>query len=162
MNEVPSHQTIVVGVDSSAASAAAVRWAAAEAARRHARLHAVHVVEQGRRESTPPGRDTRLERDLARRSMPGRIAQWVFAEGMDVDVAVSVVTGDVATQIARESGDAALVVIGTPSSLHHSTLPVDLASRCLCPVATVGSFGDVTFVGVLARPRPRGASRVRA
>lgn len=151
------HQTVLVGVDGSAASAAAVRWAAADAARRRARLHAVHVVERRRPGEISTGRDTRLELEHARRTVPGRVAEWVFVEGIDVDIAVSVLTGDVASQLAREAGDATLVVLGVPGALQHSALPVDLASRCPCPVVTVGALGDVTVVDVTA-PIPEGAS----
>lgn len=154
-----SHQTVVVGVDGSAASAAAVRWAAADAARRRGRLHAVHVVEHGRRGEISTGRDTRLELEHARQTVPGRVAEWVFVEGIDVDIAVSVLTGDVACQLAREAGDAALVVIGVPGALQHSALPVDLASRCLCPVVMVGALGDATVVDATV-PVPEGASHV--
>lgn len=82
------HETVLVGVSGSAASAAATRWAAAEAARRGARLHAVHVVEPGRTEEIPPHRDLRLDLDLARRTVPGRVGGWVFRAGIDVEVAV--------------------------------------------------------------------------
>jgi nucleotide-binding universal stress UspA family protein len=141
MNEHP-HETIVVGVDASSASAAAVRWAAAEADRRGARLHAVHVVEPARR--SRPDQDLRLQLDIARQTVPGRVGDWVFRSGVAVDIAVSVVTGDIAAQLAREAGDAALMVIGAPESLHHSDLPDDLVRACVCPVVMVGSFGDVT------------------
>lgn len=153
--------TIVVGVNTSAASEAAVRWAAAQAARRHARLHAVHVIEHGRRETTPPDHDLQLELQAARQSVPGRVGAWMFRAGVDVDVAVSVVTGDVADQLAREAGDAVLVVIGAPDSLHHSALPADLAYGCICPVVMVGAFGDVTYVDVASQPHTKGASHAR-
>jgi nucleotide-binding universal stress UspA family protein len=145
MTESP-HETVVVGVDGSAASAAAVRWAAAEAARRQGRLHAVHVVDPGRREDTALEHDTRRQLELARRTVPGRVGGWVFSAGIDVDIAVSVVTGSVARQLTREAHDAALVGIGSPSALHRSQLPAELAVECLCPVAVVGTFGDVVFV----------------
>jgi nucleotide-binding universal stress UspA family protein len=142
----PRHETILVGVSASAASAAAVRWAAAEASLRGARLHAVHVVEHGRPEECGPNHDLRLELDLARRTVPGRVGECVFRAGLDVELAVSVVTGDVAAQLARESADASLVVVGEPDSLRRSGLPADLAAACLCPVAVVGTGGDATYV----------------
>jgi nucleotide-binding universal stress UspA family protein len=161
MNSTPHHDTVVVGVDGSAASAAAVRWAAAEAAKLRARLHAVHVIEHGPREATPPSHDLQLDLETARQTVPGRIGDWLFRAGIEVDVAVSVVTGDVAEQLAREAGDATLVVIGAPDSLHHSALPADLACGCLCPIAMVGSFGEVTYVDIAAHSRMKGTSHAR-
>jgi nucleotide-binding universal stress UspA family protein len=161
MNTHAPHQTIVLGVSGSAASASAARWAAAEASRRNARLHAVHVVEPGHRGAISPDRETRLEIDLARRSVPGRIGEWVFRAGVEVDLAVSVVCGDVAEQLARESHDASLVVVGAPDSLHHSTLAADLALRCLCRVAVVGTFGDVSYVEAPHAHSTKGASHAR-
>ena len=162
MKESRHHETIVVGVDSSAASAAAVRWAAAEASRRGARLHAVRVVEHGRAAAISSESDLRLELDLARQTVPGRVGDWVFDAGIEVDIAVSIVTGDVADQLAHETGDASLVVIGAPDALQHSGLPAKLACTCLCPVAVVGSFGDVTFVDAPVQPTTKEARDARA
>jgi len=147
-----NHATVLVGVSGSAASAAATRWAAAEAARRGARLHAVHVVEPGRAPEISPHRDLRLDLDLARRTIPGRVGGWVFRAGIDVEVAVSVVTGDAVEQLAREAADASLVVIGAPDSLGDSVLPAELAAECLCPVVVVDALGDVSHLD--ARPFP--------
>ena len=147
---------VVVGVDGSAAGAAAVRWAAAEAARRHTGLHAVHVVEHEDRE------DPQLELDLARRSVPGRVGDWVCTEGIDVDIAVTVVTGNVATQLSRESSEAALVVIGRPDSPRHRSLPARLAAQCRCPVTMVGEHGDLFSPDSSAATLgPEGASHAR-
>lgn len=162
MNAPPPRDTVLVGVDSSAASAAAVRWAASEAERRHARLHAIHVVEHVAGGHSAFRSDTRLELELARQAVPGRVADWVFTAGIDVDIAVSVVSGNVAAQLARETGDAVLAVIGAPGSLQHSDLPIDLAHACFCPVAVVGPLGDVTYVDVSAHSSTKGASHARA
>jgi nucleotide-binding universal stress UspA family protein len=161
MNASATHQTVLVGVDGSSASAAAVRWAAAEAVRRRARLHAVHVVAHAPGVDLGLDRETRLELQRARQSVPGKVGGWVYAEEIDVDVAVSVLTGDVASQLARESRDAVLVVIGTPHALRPSTLPVDLALACMCPVAVVGELGDATFVDPPAHLTIEGATHAR-
>jgi nucleotide-binding universal stress UspA family protein len=138
-----------------------VRWAAVEAERRNVRLHVVHVVEQGGRQGAGLPTDIPHELELARQRVPGRVGGWVFRAGIDVDISVSIVTGDVGEQLAREAGDAALVVIGAPGSLHHSALPLDLANTCLGRVAMVGPFGDVTYVDVANRAGARGRNLAR-
>lgn len=162
----PASSTIVVGVDTSASSAAAVRWAAAEAARRGAQLHAVHVVEPGRPGAISPdgdpAHDRRLRLDLARQSFPRRVGDWVFDAGIEVDIAVRIMTGDVTAQLARAARDAALLVIGEADSLHHRTLALDLARACRCQVAMIGAAGEATFVRLPRRSSSERASRAGA
>jgi nucleotide-binding universal stress UspA family protein len=156
MSNAVATDSVLVGVDGSAASAAAVRWAAAEAAGRHTRLHAVHVVEH------EDGDDPRLELDLARRTVPGRVGDWVCAEGIEVDIAVSIVAGRVATQLTEAASQAALVVIGAPVSPRHHALPAELAARCLCPVTIVGEQGDTSSLAASAvSVRTEGARHAR-
>jgi nucleotide-binding universal stress UspA family protein len=140
-------QTVLVGVDGNAASAAAVRWAAVEAARRGARLHAVHVVDRSRRHGARLETDPDHELNEARQTVPARVGDWIFRAGLEAELTVSVVSGDLASQLAHEACDATLVVVGAPDGPHREGLPSALVSRCSCPVAVVGLAGDVEFPG---------------
>jgi CBS domain-containing protein len=75
------------------------------------------------------------------------------------------VAHDAAGSILRHAEHAALVVIGSPDSLLETSLPVDVAWSCPCPVAIVGVLGDVTYVDGHLRPvrqqRALGALSVR-
>jgi nucleotide-binding universal stress UspA family protein len=162
MTDSPFHETIVVGVDTSASSAAALCWAAVEAEHRRARLHAVHVVEHAERRSASPDRDLDLDLRAARLTMPGRVGDWLYRAGVDVDVAVSILTGDVAGQLARTASDASLVVVGAAGSSHHRALPTDLAGDCMCPVVVVDERGDTTYIDQPQHQSPRGVHHARA
>jgi nucleotide-binding universal stress UspA family protein len=154
----PLHHTVLVGVSRSAASAAAVRWAADEAARRGARLHAVHVIDTVDRADAGLGADSRLELGDAQQSVPARVAGWVFAAGIEADIVVSVVCGDVAGQLAAEARGADLAVVGAPDGPEHGSLASLLATDCACPVAVVSSTGHAEFVDVPHHHHPVGVS----
>jgi nucleotide-binding universal stress UspA family protein len=153
-------QTVLVGIDGTANCAAAVQWAAAEAARRGSRLHAVHVVKLKDRYDAGLGADSRLELAHARETVPGRVAGWVFAAAIEVDIAVSVVSGDVADQLVAEAKDASLLVVGSPDGPQHADLVSTLAARCLCPVAVVTESGEAHVVNDHSIVQPQGASHV--
>jgi nucleotide-binding universal stress UspA family protein len=149
-------EMLLVGVDTNASSAAAVRWAAEEAQLRGARLHAVHVVDHSRRHDAPLEVDPGLELGLARETVPSRVAGWVFDAAIDIDLSVTVVCGELARELARESACASLLVIGAPDSTQQDALPGSLSSLCVCPVAVVGLDGDATFLP-FATHHPEGA-----
>jgi nucleotide-binding universal stress UspA family protein len=130
--------TVLVGVSASAASAAAVRWAATEAARRGARLHAVHVVDLVDRYDAGLGADPHLELADAQRSVPARVAGWVFTAGLEADLVVSVTDGPT-----------------------HGSLPATLAAQCLPPVAVVSVDDHAYVVDEPNRHQSTGASHVR-
>jgi nucleotide-binding universal stress UspA family protein len=151
---------VLVGVDRSAASAAAVRWAAVETLRRGGRLHAVHVVDHSRRHDARCEADTRLELTEARHTVPVQVGDLLFRAGLDPDATVRVVCGEVEGRLAYEARGADLVVIGAPDGPEQATLPSRLAQGCHCPVAVVTADGDVTFVESATR-QPEGASHAR-
>lgn len=141
------HETVLVCVDGTSGSAAAVRWAATEAARRGARLHAVHVVDHSWRHDAPLEAGPERDVDHARQTVPNQVATWVAETGADVAIAVSVVSGEVATRLAHESADAYLVVVGAPDGIHHQGLPALLRTECPCPVVVVTADGDAEIFG---------------
>jgi nucleotide-binding universal stress UspA family protein len=114
--------TIVVGVDGSPESLAALRWAADEARLRGARLVAVHAwpfvapLEVGAPGVFPvpavdlPGA-VEAERDAAEAELEAALAN-AFPEGAPVEVESKLVEDDAGEALVRESKEADLVVIG--------------------------------------------------
>lgn len=152
--------TVLVGIDGTANCGAAVQWAAAEAARQGARLHAVHVVNLADRYDAAFGADAGLELARARETVPARVAALVFAAAVEVDLAVSVVPGDVVDRLVAEADEVSLVVVGTPDGTRHADLASTLATHCSCPVAVVAENGDAELVYPDTTLQPRGASHV--
>jgi CBS domain-containing protein len=134
-----SHLTpgyVLVGVGTSPASTAALRWAAAEAVRRDAVLYAVHVV--------PPTPSNDVAD--ARRRVPGRVGDRLSDACAPRAVAVQVVTGDPAEQLASLAGDASVVVIGQPTADAHADLPPRLR-RTSDVVMVVDTEGHARHIG---------------
>ena len=147
---------VVVGVDGSPVSDAAVIWAAAEAHSRGAGLVIVYAIEEGTSLSWLPssmiaaglrefGRPTvKAARRTAQRAEP------------DVSVRTGVLIGS-ATRVLKEmSGHASMVVVGRTGrgSLLQFTLgsvPNRLAAAASCPVVTVPAPSDSTAPGPVNR-----------
>jgi nucleotide-binding universal stress UspA family protein len=124
---------IVVGVDGSDVSTAAIRFALQEAARRHVGVTAVHAV-------IPPHRHHRPTR------VAEGIDQQLFAESLDrmrvvgVDLQTRVLHADPAQALIEESAGAGLVVVGSDGHAGLGGLgSVSRAvlHRSVCPVAVV-------------------------
>lgn len=120
---------VVVGADGTDSSAIVVSWAAAEAHRRRAPVHVVHV-------SDDPQQDDASRRwlnsavDQARREVPG------------VEMHPEIARGHPASELVRKSTDAQLVVVGsTGLSPLKSTLlgsvSAKVATHARCPVVVV-------------------------
>ncbi|WP_327002191.1 universal stress protein [Dactylosporangium sp. NBC_01737] len=111
---------VVVGVDGSADSVGALRWAADAACRHSRELHAVHVLHK----AAPPGEASRALADdaaaEARRWLPGVCATGV-AE-----------TGDAVEVLRRHSQTARLVVIGSHGTGGVDGKPVGAVAEALC------------------------------
>jgi len=141
---VSTRDRIVVGVDGSERAVQAVRWAAAEAARRRLplRLVAAHAWPAGGFVGDPGlGVDPRkVLRDavleyLAAAAAATEVAPGVTVERADFD-------GDPAVVLAGESHHAALVVLGDRglggfTGLLLGSVAVALCARAACPVVVV-------------------------
>ena len=111
----PAQQRIVVGVKRSAASVAALRWAAAEARLRNTTLHVVHAWEPaaGRAsyailaDSPASGQERLRARDLL-----AAIMRAAFGAEVPTGIRAEVAEGMAERILAHRSRDASLLVLG--------------------------------------------------
>jgi nucleotide-binding universal stress UspA family protein len=136
---------IVVAVDSTADSYAALRWSLREANRRGCAVLAVNVVDASRRA------DWRLERDPQavvheeQDRLGGRVARAMAEHeartGQPVPpVQVLVTQGDLLTELAGLADTTDLLVLGRPQLHASEPLVHELAARCA--VLLVDERGD--------------------
>ncbi|WP_018640328.1 universal stress protein [Parafrankia elaeagni] len=139
----PDRRPIVVGVDGSGPSQAAVRWAAAQAAARSAPLHLVHAYRINLAPSGVPLDDyfyPTLRRDAER-----LLADVVTAEiddEADIDVRQAAVDDSASRALLHASQDAQLLVVGTRGRGGFAELLLgSTAHQCVlhaaCPVAVI-------------------------
>lgn len=133
---------VVVGLDGSESALRAVRWAAAEAARRAATLRIVHA------ELTLPADALDLS-GTARHALHDEAMRWVrsaisaveeTAPGLDLQVRVEICSA--ARLLEQESETAALVVVGSRglggfTGLVLGSVAVALSCHAKCPVVVV-------------------------
>ena len=137
---------VVVGVSGSSASAAALRWAADEAQRRHAALrvvrswdtevHAPYAAAGNR--PTPAQQLAAASEDLA-----GAL-RMAFGPELPAEISAEVVQGAAERVLIRQSAEADLLVLGSPAPPALAGRPVGSVIRaCLhhaqCPVVVVGA-----------------------
>ncbi|SER00835.1 Nucleotide-binding universal stress protein, UspA family [Lentzea xinjiangensis] len=137
---------ILVGVDGSAESRAALRWAVEEAPRRGARVEAVLSYHRGPAvvPAVPMGLNPygEMPHRHPARELHEAVRQVRATVPNAADVAECVVVGDAARQLVEASKHAALLVIGTRGrGAVREFLSQGVAAHCLrhaeCPVVVV-------------------------
>ena len=135
-----SSAPIVVGIDGSASSSAALDWAVEAARRRHTRLRLVHAIDMAGSASTvgswPP---VDVQRDMA-----WSVLTTALADLEDVDVAVetSLGVGRPTPVLLDEADRAQMVVLGSRGrsdlvGLLTGSTSLQLAMHATCPVIVV-------------------------
>src|ERR1700680_5346390 len=111
---------VVVGVDGSSASLAALRWAGREAGLRRARLHVVFVMDPGRERAAPYASCARRSAAEAENAPPRDV--WlkalvgtVLGDSPLVTVDTEVVAGLAAKVLISYAVGADLLVLGDPA-----------------------------------------------
>lgn len=135
---------IVVGVSGSAASVAALRWAAAEAGRRNALLRVVRSWQVPERAPYAPcGGQLRVTqlRAIARRELADAVSS-IFASGAPANIETAFTEGCPERTLIDQSLDADLLVLGAhpaPSPSEPSVGPVVRVclGRAYCPVVVI-------------------------
>ncbi|WP_374009228.1 universal stress protein [Leifsonia sp. LS-T14] len=164
--------TIMVAVDGEPEHRAALDWACARAARDGARLELVHVIERSWNESgEQPGRllelaaksllaaevriATHRVQAVADRADAATGRSGVQTVVPDVEIGTRVLFGHVGHELATASGDADLLVIGTPSEAERqhafaSSIAVRVAAVADCTVVAVPHDWEGQGRGVVA------------
>ena len=142
---IDSADPIVVGVDGSEQSTAAVRWAAHEAHRRHTQLRVVHAwvwplyrVPLGPAPGAPPGAGLRA----AAESVLAAACSTAHAVAEDLPVETSLEVGNSVSVLLRAAEGAALLVVGNRglggfTGLLLGSTGIAVSARARCPVVVV-------------------------
>jgi len=103
---------VVVGTDGTAASQAAVRWAAREAARRHATLRIVHVFDRQWPSPDVSTEDVDVDRRLAEAVAATALEQArTVRPGLDAET--ETLPGRAVPRLLEAAGAAGLLVLGS-------------------------------------------------
>jgi nucleotide-binding universal stress UspA family protein len=147
----PAQQRIVVGVKRSAASLAALRWAAAEARLRHAILHVVHAWEPAARRASyailgdnPVGGQERLR---AKDNLAA-IMRAAFGTEVPAGITAEIAEGMAERVLAQRSRDAGLLVLGATADAEMTGRPAGPVIRaCMrsarCPLVIITAAAGV-------------------
>ena len=143
---VPAGRRIVVGVDGSAESAAALRWACREASLRGAEVHAVHVREANCHSlaSYAAAVSPSAEDDSAEDDIEEMWRSVLHDQGGAAQVRTEVVEGLAPRVLLDRCADADMLVLGTASDVPGSSRSAGPVIRaCLrrapCPVVVISA-----------------------
>ena len=145
---VPAVRWITVGVDGSAESVAALRWACREAALRGAQVHAMHVREAQCHSLASYAVPAQASPDESSADSIDDLVRSVQADqAPDVAVRVEVVDGLAARVLLERCAGADMLVLGTASDTPgtgRSVGPVIRAClrRATCPVVVISAAQD--------------------
>ncbi|MBB5850376.1 universal stress protein [Amycolatopsis umgeniensis] len=149
MTGIQRRADVVVGVDSSQSSRAAVRWAAGEAARRDSTLKLLHI--DGRRWESGAAQDNLTAASVAKEAEPA------------VPTEHEVKLGEVAGELVAASRSASLLVLGTHGFGALRGAPIgavaaEVAGHAGCPVVVVRGLTAPRRGEVVVGVDPSGAS----
>jgi len=145
---VPAVRWITVGVDGSAESVAALRWACREGSLREAQVQAVHVREAQCHSLASYAVPAQAGQEDASADSIDELVRSVQADqAPDVDVRVEVVDGLAARVLLERCAGADMLVLGTASDTPgpgRSVGPVIRAClrRATCPVVVISAAQD--------------------
>jgi nucleotide-binding universal stress UspA family protein len=155
---VPAVRWVTVGVDGSAESVAALRWACREASLRGAQVHAVHVREAQCHSLASYAVPAQASPDdFSDDSIDDLVRSVQADQAPDVEVRVQVVDGLAARVLLERCEGADMLVLGTASDTPGAGRPLGPVIRaCLrratCPVVVISAAKD---------PAQRGEDPVR-
>jgi nucleotide-binding universal stress UspA family protein len=143
---VPAVRRIVVGVDGSVESVAALRWACREASLRGAEVHAVHVREERCHSIASYAVAALSTRDDGSIDIDD-LVRSVQAGTLGIEVRVEEVDGLAARVLLDRCAGADMLILGTSSDTHdalRSAGPVIRAClrRAPCPVVVISAAQD--------------------
>jgi nucleotide-binding universal stress UspA family protein len=143
---VPAVRRIVVGVDSSAESVAALRWACREASFRGAEVHVVHVREELCHSLASYAVPATADTDEV--SVEDVVRQVKADHAPDVKLRVEVVDGLAARVLLDRCDGADMLILGTSSDVPgspRSAGPVIRAClrRASCPVVVISAAQEL-------------------
>ena len=149
MENDAERQPIVVGVHGSAASLAALRWAAREATLRHVTLRVVHAWDDPRRHLAPnaqlrlPG--TRESRAEASASLEQAV-RVVAGESPLVTMTAEVADGPPAPVLIERAAHAGMLVLGSAARDVLGPVTRVCLHRAPCPVVLISVHGADVLV----------------